>query len=145
MYRFKVFRTVLAGGLALLSPLWCCCTSAWGDAAEYLLARSTPALTGQSGCSGCSSGDKDCPDEDRSSRASDICHCGHHQKLDVAVTGPCAPRVVTPQVSSVVGQWSSCAAFTPPLGLWAIHADIRGAPPRGGPQSLFALDCLLLI
>lgn len=146
VYSFRIFRLVLAAWVGLLSPLWCCC-AVWGDSAGQVSAESAPMPTRQNGCSGCTSKDQDGhqPAQNQSSRPDGPCHCEHHQNIDAAVPVPViAPIVVSPQPPLVVDLLPHATRVLS-FGPSTVLADIRGAPPNGGPQSLFSLYCLLLV
>lgn len=142
-YSLKTRCLVLAGWLAAVSPLWCCCV-AWGDSAEHASAQYASASAEPDDCTSCPAGGEDRPAEGQSSQPGDPCQCEQHRlDIDLSGSGHVASLAVVP-VQPVLIQ-SPEAGLIVVGGQASYISTSRGDLLGGETQSLFALNCLLLV
>ena len=143
-YVSRLFRVVLAVWLAVLSPLWCCCTGS-ADPMGELPVKSQLVSTPHGGCSSCPSSEQDLHTRPGPSDQGEPCDCnGHHRDVQIVVGEFGAPSAWASQAPPVL--MLSIPATTDVLPRTAtLKPRKRGYPPGSRSSSLFSLHALLLV
>jgi hypothetical protein len=143
-YSLKTRCLVLAGWVAAVSPLWCCCI-AWGGSAEHASGQYASASAELDDCTGCPASGEDRPAEGQSSQPDDPCQCEQYRlDIDPSGSGHVTSLAVVLPVQPVLIQSPETGLIV--VGGQASYISTSRRDPLGGEtQSLFALSCLLLV
>jgi hypothetical protein len=140
----KAFRLLLAGWVALLSPLWCCCPS-WGDELGEVSPERVSLTSSDKTCSGCPAEEESEPTTDIPAHPTKPCDCDHHQTVGSMMVAEVGTSPVAPPQTWPV--WVLRSDPIPPFASkpTTFICNIRGAPPNVDSQSLVSLHCLLVV